>query len=102
MGRDGALYAIILTSQTSMKPWQLQIAKARFSELFRKARSEGPQYVTRSGKETVVVIPAEQFAELVARKRQPKSLVEFFRHSPLHGLDLDLQRDRDLGRDVEL
>ena len=85
-----------------MKKWQLQAAKARFSELFRKARSEGPQYVSRSGKETVVVIPAEQFTELVARKRQPKSLVEFFRYSPLKGLDLDLKRDRDAGRDVEL
>ena len=27
--------------------WQLQTAKAQFSELFRKARSEGPQWVTR-------------------------------------------------------
>ena len=85
-----------------MKHWQLQTAKARFSELFRKARSEGPQYVTKAGKETVVVVPAEQFAELVARRRQPKSLVQFFRNSPLHGVTLDLQRERDLGRDVEL
>lgn len=85
-----------------MKHWQLQTAKARFSELFRKARSEGPQYVTKSGKEAVVVVPAEQFAELVARRRQPKSLVEFFRNSPLYGIKVDLQRDRDLGRDVEL
>lgn len=92
----------MMTSQTSMKTWQLQTAKARFSELFRKARSEGAQYVTKAGKETVVVIPAEQFAELVARKRQPKSLIEFFRNSPLYGVKLDLQRDRDVGRDVEL
>jgi hypothetical protein len=31
--------------------WQLQVAKARFSELFRRARSEGPQIITRQGKE---------------------------------------------------
>ena len=85
-----------------MKPWQLQTAKAKFSELFRKARSEGPQYITKSGKETVVVVPAEQFAELVARKRHPKSLVQFFRNSTLYGVELDLQRQRDLGREAEL
>ena len=85
-----------------MKTWQLQNAKARFSELFRRARAEGPQYVTRAGKETVVVVPAEQFAELVARKRQPRSLVEFFRNSPLRGTELKLERDRDTGRDIDL
>ena len=44
------------------QPWQLQTAKARFSELFRRARTEGPQVVTRQGKEQVVILPAEQFA----------------------------------------
>jgi len=85
-----------------MKEWQLQTAKARFSEVFRRARSEGPQYVTKAGKEAVVIIPAEQYRELMARKRQPKSLVEFFRNSPLYGVALDLRRDPDTGRDLEL
>ncbi|HUQ91267.1 MAG TPA: PIN domain-containing protein [Bryobacteraceae bacterium] len=31
------------------------------------------------------------------RRRQPKSLVQFFRQSPLLGLDLDLERDKDTG-----
>jgi hypothetical protein len=31
-----------------------------------------------------------------------KSLVEFFRDSPLVGLELDLERDKDTGRDIEL
>ena len=82
--------------------WQLQTAKARFSELFRLVRSEGPQLITRQGKEAVVMMPVEQFNELSARSRQPKSLVQFFRESPLVGLDLDFERDRDTGRDVEL
>ena len=38
------------------KKWQLQTAKARFSELFRSARSEGPQLITRQGKEGVVQV----------------------------------------------
>ena len=83
-------------------PWQLQAAKARFSELFRRARAEGPQYVTRAGKEAVVIVPAEQFEELIARRRQPKSLVEFFRRSPLVGADIDLEREPDYGRDIDL
>src|SRR5882757_655146 len=82
--------------------WQLQTAKARFSEVFRLARTEGPQLITRQGKEGVVMIPVEQFDQLITRSRQPKSLVQFFRESPLVGLELDLERDKDIGRDVEL
>lgn len=82
--------------------WQLQTAKARFSEVFRRARSEGPQYVTKAGKEAVVIVPAEQFNELVAKSRRPKSLVEFFRNSPLYDAHLDLKRDKDTGRDIDL
>ena len=82
--------------------WQLQTAKARFSELFRRARTEGPQVVSRQGKEQVVVLPAEQFAQLTKRVRQPKSLVKFFAESPLARVTLDLSRDRDSGREIEL
>lgn len=85
-----------------MSNWQLQTAKARFSEVFRKARSEGPQYVTRGGKEAVVILPAEEFERLNAVGRQPTSLVQFFRESPLVGVELDLQRPKDLGRDTDL
>ena len=79
--------------------WQLQTAKARFSELFRRARTEGPQIVTRQRKEQVVVLSAEQFAQLTKRVRQPKSLVRFFAESPLASITLDLSRDPDLGRE---
>jgi len=82
--------------------WQLQTAKARFSELFRKARTEGPQLVTRQGKEAVVVLPAEDFERLTARAKQPKSLVEFFAESPLAKANLNLERTPDYGRTVEL
>jgi hypothetical protein len=33
---------------TPKGPWQLQVAKARFSELFRRALSEGPQLKVRA------------------------------------------------------
>ncbi len=82
--------------------WQLQAAKARFSELFRRARSEGPQLITRRGKEGVVMISDEQYEQLVGKSHQPKSLLQFFRESPLVGLELNLERDKDEGRDIEL
>lgn len=82
--------------------WQLQTAKARFSEVFRLARAEGPQLITRQGRDSVVLIPIEQFDRLVNRAHRQKSLVQFFRESPLAGLNLDLERDKDSGRDVKL
>lgn len=92
----------VRAKQLPGQTWQLQTAKARFSEIFRLARSEGPQFITRQGKDGVVMLPVEQFEQLVGRSRQPRSLVEFFRESPLVGLELDFERDRDTGRDVEL
>lgn len=89
-------------STRQSEPWQLQTAKARFSELFRRARTEGPQVVTRQGKEQVVVLRAEQFAQLTKRARQPKSLVRFFAESPLTRVKLDLARDVDSGREIKL
>lgn len=82
--------------------WQLQDAKARFSEVFRLARSRGPQRITRHGKEAVVVIPTEQYEQLLRRARQPQRLVEFFAKSPLAGSGIRLDRAPDYGRPVEL
>ncbi len=78
--------------------WQLQAAKQRFSELVERARTDGPQVVTKHGKEAVVVVSAEEYHRL--RGEQP-SLLEYLRCAPdLDALELD--RDRDLGREVEL
>jgi prevent-host-death family protein len=82
------------------RPWQLQTAKARLNELFRRARTEGPQLVTQ-GKEQVVVLPAEQFAQLIEQGLQPKSLVTFFAQSPLVNITLDFSRDVDSGREIK-
>ena len=81
--------------------WQLQEAKARFSEVFRRARSEGPQKVTKQGTEAVIVLPVEEFDRLIRRSLKPKTLVEFFADSPLAEAALDLERIRDYGRDIE-
>jgi prevent-host-death family protein len=88
--------------RTAGPAWQLQTAKARFSELFRRARTEGPQLITRQGKEGVVMISDEQYEQLVNTSRHPRNIVQFFRRSPLVGVELDLERDKDESRDIEL
>ncbi len=79
--------------------WALQDAKNRFSELVEQALHDGPQVVTRRGKETVIVLSMEAFHKLTAKQ---ESLVAFLRHSPLAGVALDLERPPDYGREVTL
>ena len=79
--------------------WQLQEAKNRFSEVVRKARSEGPQTITLHGVATAVVVSAQDFG----RMSRPKGkLVDFFRSSPLVGAKLAFTRSKDTGRVVDL
>lgn len=79
--------------------WQLQEAKNRLSELIDRALEEGPQVITRHGKETAVVVPTETFRKM----QQPKtSLVDFLRKSPLVGVELDCSRPTGHARDVDL
>jgi antitoxin Phd len=86
----------------SSKPWQLQAAKAQFSEVFRRARERAPQVVTKQGKEAVVIVAIEEFERLTKRDKQPKSLSQFFAESPLAKVSIDLKRKPDYGRKVEL
>jgi antitoxin Phd len=79
--------------------WQLQEAKNKFSNLVDKAHHDGPQIVTKHGKESVVILSIEDYQKL----NKPKSdLVSFFKKSPLSGMNLDLARDKSLSRDIEL
>jgi antitoxin Phd len=88
------------SQRSTENEWQLQEAKARFSEVFTLARSRGPQRVTRHGKEAVVILPAEEFERLTDRSRQSGSLVEFFSASPLSRSGIRLDRKPDYGRKV--
>lgn len=62
--------------------WQVQDAKNRFSELVDKARSSGPQTVTRHGRKVAVVVSQEEFEKLKARHAPARSLVEVLRAAP--------------------
>jgi prevent-host-death family protein len=80
-----------------MPTWQLQQAKNKLSQLVDEALADGPQVITRHGNEVVVVLSIERFRELLARRQK---MSEFFRESPLAGVDLDLERDRSPIRDA--
>jgi prevent-host-death family protein len=80
---------------TKSKKWQLQEAKNSFSEVVRKATEEGPQTVTKHGKDSVIVLSAEDYRKL----EKPKtSLIEFFQKSPFSNVDIHLERDKSPGR----
>ena len=81
--------------------WQFQTAMDRFGELFRRARSEGPRWVTRDDNVAVVVVSAEQFERLLERSRHPRNLVRFFAKSPLAKVPINLERKPDPGRKIE-
>lgn len=82
------------------RKWQLQDAKARFSELVKYAQSEGPQEVTLHGRSVVMLVSRELYDKLTGNNR---SFVEFMMNSPLCGAeDLVFERDQSLTREVDL
>jgi len=81
--------------------WLLQDAKARFSELVRKVRSEGPQHVTVHGRDEVVVIAAEEFRRLKG-DLTGEALIAAMQASPHRDISLEPRRERMPVRDVSL
>jgi len=79
--------------------WQLHEAKNRFSEVVERAIKKGPQTITRRGRRAVFVVSAKDFQKL---SEPSTSLVDFLRSSPLAGVELDIERDEDTGREVAL
>ena len=58
------------------RAWQVQEAKARFSEFLETSLTEGPQVVTKRGVETAVLVSIEQWRRLERRtKRDIKALL---------------------------
>lgn len=81
-----------------MQSWQMQTAKARFSEVVKQAANGGPQEITVHGRSVAVVISRDLFDRLSGNQA---SLVEFMRASPLHEQDdIVFERDRSLPREV--
>ena len=55
--------------------WQLQEAKARFSQVVRKALEEGPQTVTRHGEDVVVILSAAEFKAMTKPEQGLKEVL---------------------------
>src|ERR1700681_69621 len=81
--------------------WLLQDAKARFSELVRRVRSEGPQHVTVHGRDEVVVVSAEEFRRLKG-ERSGDALIAAMQASPFRDIEIEPKRDRMPVRGVDL
>jgi antitoxin Phd len=84
--------------EVTMHIWQLQEAKAKLTALINNCRQE-PQFISRHGISEAVVISMEKYRELTG---QNENLVSFLRHSPLYGVELDLERDKSPMRDTDL
>jgi len=76
--------------------WQLQEARNKLGEVIEEAIRHGPQVITKHGVETAVVLSCAQYRRMLLG---PKELSEFFRQSPLVGVELDLRRDLSPPRD---
>lgn len=79
--------------------WQLQDAKSKFSQLVDKAIHHEPQIVTKHGHKAVVILSFDEYRSMT---KPSSDLVSFFRNSPLLDTDIDLSRNNDLPRDIEL
>jgi len=72
-----------------LQVWTVAEAKAKFSEVIERARSEGPQTITRKGRTAAVLVGAEEWERKTSRAG---NLAEFFAVSPLRGSNLKLRR----------
>jgi len=84
----------------TLRAWKLEDAKAKFSEVVRRARAQGPQRVTYRGKDAVVVIAVEELKRLLPAEGPQQSLVDFLQGTAL--AEIDIRREPDRGRDAVL
>jgi prevent-host-death family protein len=81
--------------------WLLQDAKARFSELVRRVRSEGAQHVSVHGQDAVVIISTEEYRRLKG-ERTGEALIAAMQASPYRDINIEPRRDPLPVRDVVL
>lgn len=90
--------------------WALAKAKDNFSEVVDRALREGPQYVTRHGKDCVVILSREEFDRLetgnggksVVPVREYKDFKDWLLNAPVDLSKVDLTRERSPMRPVDL
>jgi prevent-host-death family protein len=89
------------TAQPPRSRWCLQDAKARFSELVRRAQSDGPQLVTLHGRDAVVVVDADEFNRLKGA-RTGQLLIQALQASPHGRIEVEPSRSAMPVRTVKL
>ena len=80
-----------------MATWQVQDAKTKLSEVIERARAEGPQMITKHGKERAVVLSIEDYRVLAAHRPDFKS---YLLDDPKVD-DFTIERDGGVGRTIE-
>jgi prevent-host-death family protein len=82
-----------------MDGWSVAKAKAHLSEVVNRALSEGPQLITRHGRQAVVVVSVEEWER---KTKRTDTLADFFARSPLRGSKLRIKRIRGGVRPIDL
>ncbi len=78
--------------------WTVAGAKAKLSELIKQAHDE-PQTITKNGEPSVIVVSVEEWKRKTARKG---SIAEFLLSSPLRRAEIEIGRDKDQPRELDL
>ena len=81
-----------------MAVWQVQEAKTKLSEVIDRAISEGPQTITRHGKARAMLMSVEEYEAL---QRKKPNFVDFLLSGPTFE-DIDIERSKETGRDIDL
>ena len=82
-----------------MANWQIQEAKSQLSKLIEQSKSDGPQTITKHGRPEVVVLSMKDYE---AMRREKPSLIEFLLYEGPTFDDLDIERSKDTGREIDL
>jgi len=79
--------------------WTVAEAKAKLSEVVEKARTDGPQTITKNGRKAVVVVSADEWER---KSRRSGNLAEFLAASPLRGSGIKVGRTKSGPRKLDL
>jgi prevent-host-death family protein len=90
---------VAVSESAHEQAWSVVDAKARFSELLDHAINDGPQAITRRGRQVAVVVSIEEWRN---KSTHSGSLAEFLATSPLRDSELDVERVDATPRDLAL
>jgi prevent-host-death family protein len=81
------------------RKWQVQEAKAKFSQLIKEASSSGYQTITKNGEPVAYIVSKEEFDQYIKPK---KNLLDVFDECPYPDVDIEIERSKDTIRDIDL